>query len=189
MKRLIGSHFWPMLRMPLRRSGHAGLEEGASLVEFGLMLPVLSMLLVGIIYGGIAFYDYAALSNAVAVGARTIATNRGSTTNACTLGENALLGAAYNLNQSAITIDQGAGTEVFTGSGNSTCSTLQAGDEVTVTATYPCSLYFPHLGINVCSVPQGLIKSSSGATNGDTIGDCPSPYTYCISSTTTVRIE
>jgi len=183
------SYFKSELRVRVRRILHLRGEKGSTLVEFGAVAVVLSTLLIGIIYGGITFYDYEVLSYAVAVGARTIATNRGASTNACTLGENALYGAAYNLNQSGITIDQGAGTEVFTGSGGSTCSALKPGDEVTVTATYPCDLYFPRLSINVCSVPQGLITSSSGATNGDTIGNCPSPYAYCVISSTTVRIE
>ena len=49
-----------------------------SLYEFAMVLPVLSMLLVGIIYGGITFYDYSILANAVADGAATLAQGRGN---------------------------------------------------------------------------------------------------------------
>ena len=86
-------------------------EEGSSLYEFAMVLPVLSMLLVGIIYGGITFYDYAMLNYAVAIGAKTVANNRAvgsATPNACTLGENALTKAAYNFS-GVITINNGAG--------------------------------------------------------------------------------
>ena len=52
-------------------------EEGSmSLYEFAMVLPVLSMVLVGIIYGGITFYDYVTLANAVAIGAKAVASNR-----------------------------------------------------------------------------------------------------------------
>jgi len=175
-------------------------EEGSSLLEFGLVVPVLSMLLVGIVYGGITFYDYVTLANAVAIGAKTVASNRaagkGTTTNsnACTLGENALKNAAYNLSPSLITIDTGTTqSEVFNtpagAAGTSTCDSLTYGEVVTVAATYPCSLKIPFANINLCPVPQGVITSTSGVTNGYTVGSCPAPNTYCISSIATVRIE
>jgi len=99
------------------------------------------MLLVGIIKGGILFYDYVVLADAVAVGARTLAINRGSGNgNPCTLAETALKNAAYNLNQSLITIQP----EQFTGS--STCTALGQNDAATVSATYPCDMTIPFLG-------------------------------------------
>ena len=143
-------------------------EEGSQLFEFAMILPVLSMLLVGIIYGGIAFYDYVTLANAVAVGARTIATNRDAGTGpptACTLGETDLKNAAANLRSGSITI----AAETFTGVGGSTCSALASGDYVTVSATYPCSLTIPFARVNLCPV-----QNASGSF---------------INSTTTVRIE
>jgi len=161
---------------------------------------MLSMLLVSIIYGGITFYDYSTLANAVAIGAKTVASNRAagkgtsSNSNACTLGENALKNAAYNLNLSLITINTGvAQSEVFNKTdgtaGTSTCDSLTYGEVVTVAATYPCSFKIPFSKINLCPVPQGAIKSNSGVTNGDTVGSCPAPNLYCVSSIATVRIE
>jgi Flp pilus assembly protein TadG len=150
-------------------------------------MPAVSILLVGIIYGGITFYDYVELANAVSVGARTLATNRnprtGGTTGqtACVLEEAALKTAAANLDTSKITITETFGAP--TGTTTPTCTNLvMAGDTATVNATYPCSLYFQNLGIHLCPVAKGNITS-----NGTTIGNCP--YAYCISSTTTVSIE
>ena len=143
-------------------------EEGNQLFEFGMVLPLLSMLLVGIVYGGIAFYDYVTLANAVAVGARTIATNRDAGSGpptACTMGETDLKSAAVNLKSSSITI----AVESFTGTGGSTCSALASGDYVTVSATYPCSLTIPFAKINLCPV-----QNAGGSF---------------FNSTTTVRIE
>jgi hypothetical protein len=166
------SCFIPKLRAGVRRILRMCSEEGDALFEFAMILPLLSMLLVGIIYGGITFYDYVTLANAVEVGARTIATNRGAGAGpptACTLGETALTNAATNLKSGLITIDSGPSTESFTGSGGSTCNALVAGDYVTVSATYPCSLTIPFAKINLCPVQNA-----------------GSSY---ISSTTTMRIE
>ena len=148
----------------MRRRG----EEGQTLLEFALLLPLLAALLVGIILGGVTFYDDVTLADAVRVGARTLAVNRSAGAGpptACTLANTALTSAAVNLNQSLITI----APETFTGSGGSTCSNLVAGDTATVQATYPCNLTIPFVGINLCPV-----VNSSGSF---------------ISSQTTVRIE
>jgi len=149
-------------------------------------MPALSILLIGVIFGGITFYDYVELTEAVSVGARTLATNRkagtGGTTGqtACVLEEAALKNAAANLKTSQITI-----TETFSAASGTTpsCTNLvKAGDTATVNATYPCTLYWPTLGLNLCPVASGSITS-----NGTTIGNCP--YAHCISATTTVSIE
>ena len=108
-----------------------------------MVLPMLMVLLVGVIKCGIYFYDYVVLADAVATGARTLATNRQSV-NACTLAETALKNAAYNLNPSLITIQP----ETFTGNGGSTCTALQPNDAVTMSATYPCDMGIPFLGTN-----------------------------------------
>ena len=71
------SYFKSELRVRVRRILRIRSEEGNALFEFGLVLPLLSMVLVGIIYSGITFYDYVTLANAVEVGARTIAQPRG----------------------------------------------------------------------------------------------------------------
>jgi Flp pilus assembly protein TadG len=146
----------------------AGREEGSSLFEFAMALPFLAMLLVGIIYAGMTFYDYVTLANAVAVGARAIAINRGAGAGpptACSLGEAALTSAATNLKSSSITI----AAEGFSGPGGSTCSAMVPGDYVTLSATYPCSLTIPFANINLCPV-----QNAGGSF---------------ISSTTSVRIE
>jgi Flp pilus assembly protein TadG len=172
--------FQSIFRKAWGTSVRAGRAEGSALYEFAMVLPVLSMFLVGIVYGGITFYDYVTLADAVAVGARTLATNRlagassSTNQNACQLANAALTNAATNLKSASIAV----ASVTFTGSGGSTCNALAPGDYGTVSATYPCALYFPNLGINICPV-QG--SSATGAA-------CPQAP-YCITSTTTVRIE
>jgi Flp pilus assembly protein TadG len=49
-------------------------DEGATLVEFSLIAPLLFMLTFGIVYFGAVFYQYQALNAATAMGARIAAT-------------------------------------------------------------------------------------------------------------------
>lgn len=125
----------------MRTSLRAGHDTGSALFEFAMVLPLLTLLLVGIIKAGIYFYDYVVLADAVAVGARELATNRGNA-NACTLAQTYLTDAAYNLNTANIQI-----TISFPSPDTSdSCSNLVAGDVAEVQATYPCDMTIPFLG-------------------------------------------
>jgi Flp pilus assembly protein TadG len=57
MKRSTRSGLWSAWRRVRRTRVRFGREEGQSLYEFALVLPLLAMLLVGIIKFGILFYD------------------------------------------------------------------------------------------------------------------------------------
>jgi Flp pilus assembly protein TadG len=111
-------------------------EAGTALVEFAFVLPVLLVLLIGIMKCGTTFNNWITLTEAVAVGGRTLATNRLDNPNACTDATTALQNAAVVLpHGSTITPSYS-----FTGNGGSSCATLVAGDSGTVTATYACDL-------------------------------------------------
>jgi len=190
------SGFRSTLRKAWRARFRAGREEGSTLFEFAVVLPVLSMVLIGIIYGGIMFYDNTVLANAVAVGARTLATSAGMPTNACTLAETALTNAAYSLNPGLITINNGPGTETFTTpagiQGGSTCTALKTGETATMTATYACNLTIPFANINLCPVASGTLTEKVPTGVGTdtvtvTLRNCP--HAYCVSATTAVQIE
>ena len=188
MKQRTHSRLRPLIRLRPRGSVGARSEEGQSLYELAWAMPLLAMLMIGIIFGGITFYDYIELAEGVAAGARTLATNRqalaGGTSGqtACVLEEAALKAAAANLTK-PINI-----TETFSAPKGSTTPTStnlqQAGDTATVNATYPCNLPIPYTSINLCPVAKGTIYAADGKTP---IGSCL--YTYCISSTITVSIE
>ena len=149
-------------------------DGGNALVEFAMTLPVLAMLLVGILYGGITFYDYVTLANAVSIGARTLAVSRSAGTggasgqNACVLAQAAVESAATNLKASFLSIP----TPTFAGA--STCSALASGDSGTVAASYPCQFTVPFANVSLC---PGQGAAQCGAA---------SP---CIRAATTVRIE
>lgn len=171
MKRSIGYGFAPPSWARLRRSHPAGREEGASLIELALVLPLLSMVLVGIIYAGITFYHYVTLADAVAAGARELATD-GAATDSCYLAEEALMNAAVNLNPAQINVTFSGTTVSGTytaGTPSSITCTLTQNSPVSIAASYPCNLTIPFVGINLCPVQSGS--------------------SYLISSQTTVRIE
>lgn len=170
----------PKMRAGRRRFARPGGEEGSTLLELALVLPVLSMLLVGIIMGGVTFYDYVTLAEAVAVGARSLATNEGMA-GPCTTATTALTNAATSLKTSAITVSISFPS---TNTKSDSCTTIYGGDSAMVNATYPCNMTVPFTGINLCPVSG---PSSTTNSKGATTMSCP--YTSCISSTTTVVIE
>jgi len=199
-------HVRPKMRVGPCGFAPARGEEGQALFEFAVGALVLCTFFIGIIYGGIMAYDRSVLANAVAIGARSVGAGRGDST-ACTDSQTALTSAAYGLNTSLITVvsppvftatsGSGAGTSscnVTTGtnpytgvacSATTPCQILTQGELATVAASYPCSMYFPRLKINLCTIAQGnTVVTSSGGT---ITVNCP--YTYCVYSIATARIE
>lgn len=113
------------MRHENRRKIELRSEQGQSLTEFALALPVLALLLFAVIQFGIAFNDYVTLTDATRAGARKGAVGRqlADPTSSC---QNAVRSSAANLTPGSLT---------------ATCSsTWQAGADVTVTATYPYSI-------------------------------------------------
>jgi Flp pilus assembly protein TadG len=98
-------------------------EQGQTMTEFALVLPILVVLLFGIIQFGIAFNNYVTLTDAVRAGARKAAVSRNSSdpAGACRA---AILAAADNLDKTDL-------------QQNLTCSSSWApASDVTVSADY-----------------------------------------------------
>jgi Flp pilus assembly protein TadG len=97
-------------------------EQGQSVTEFALALPILALLLFAVIQFGVAFNNYVTLTDATRAGARKAAVGRQST-NPVGDCQAAIRGSAKDLTQASLI---------------PTCSsTWQPGADVTVTATYP----------------------------------------------------
>jgi Flp pilus assembly protein TadG len=112
-------------------------EDGQSLVEFALILPVLLLILTGILKFGLMFNNYITLTDAVRSGARSLALGRGLDNNPCAP---AVL-QAENTAAPTINLPDSAFTTQF--SGAETCMTgigWFQGDQATLKATYPCDL-------------------------------------------------
>lgn len=140
----------------IRTRIRANSEEGQSLLEFALCLPVFLLIVTGITTFAIALNNYLVMTNAVSTGAQQVAVSRGNTTDPCALAATAIVNAAPNLNSSNLkfsfvlngTSYPSSGT--YSGSSAATCSSsstttgaagnLVSGQAAQVTLTYPCNL-------------------------------------------------
>ena len=140
-------------------------DNGQALVEFALVLPVLMLLLVGILKGGILFNNYLQLTDAARSGARTLAIERGQATPCFDAAQAVLTSIGGGLNQNQVTITmtenpedtqavppdppnamyiwqngQGAAHPANPNQVSDCGFTLVSGSAVTLTAQYPCDL-------------------------------------------------
>jgi len=142
-------HGWRNLILPgewLRALKFAD-EEGSALVEFALILPMMLLLTTGVLVFGVAMNNYLQLTNAVSVGARTLAINGGITTDPCATASSAIIAAAPGLTSSKLTFSYSLGGHSQSGPSCSSSSVesgaaaeLASGTTVTVTAQYPLNL-------------------------------------------------
>jgi Flp pilus assembly protein TadG len=120
-------------------------QQGQSMAEFTLILPVLAILLFGVIQFGVAFNNYLAVTDAVRAGARQAAVSRSlSPGQRASTVESRVRSAAKNLDQSKL--------KVFV----TTSSNWAPGTDVSVRATYPYSISL--LG---AVVKSGSLESST----------------------------
>jgi Flp pilus assembly protein TadG len=107
---------------------------GQSLVEFAIMLPLLTLLLLGIIQFGIIFANYLTLNHAAVVGARTASVAPAATAN--TDAQTAATQAAQAfIKNGTITVNV---TDTTVGSGSDTNAAKQ------VKVSYSLQLIFPN---------------------------------------------
>jgi Flp pilus assembly protein TadG len=110
------------LKNTTRRKIQLKSQQGQSLTEFALALPVLALLLFAVIQFGIVFNNYVTLTDATRAGARKGAVGR-QLSNPQGATVTAVRNSATDLKQSDLSI--------------TVTSTWQAGSDVTVLATYP----------------------------------------------------
>jgi Flp pilus assembly protein TadG len=100
-------------------------QDGQSMTEFALVLPILAFLLFAVIQFGIAFNNYISVTDATRAGARKAAVSRRDP-NPRQKCIDAVRSSANGLKQSDLTAD--------------CVSDWQPGSDVQVTATYPYSI-------------------------------------------------
>ena len=122
-------------------------ENGQSLVEFALCLPVLLLIVTGIFTFGIAINNYLMLTDATNVGARQLAISRGQNTDPCAAISAIVYAAAPNLVPAEFTFGLVLNGQTYNGVSCSSASTttgaageLTQGVSARVTVTYPCTL-------------------------------------------------
>jgi Flp pilus assembly protein TadG len=127
-------------------AGLLRLEDGGPLVEFALVIPMMLALFTGIFAFASAFNNQQTLTQAVGSGGQYLQEIRATTSDPCQDTYTAIKQAAPFLNPNNITLTfklNGTNYGPYTGSANScTAGTadLGPGDQVTITATYPCKL-------------------------------------------------
>jgi Flp pilus assembly protein TadG len=108
----------------------------------------------GIFAFGIALNNYLELTNAVTIGAQLLAVSRGNTSNPCQTATNAIYNAAPYLQEGSLSFNYtftpstGGTSTSFAGNSNECSATgssgatayMLQGEQVAVTATYPCTL-------------------------------------------------
>jgi Flp pilus assembly protein TadG len=120
-----------------------GKEDGQSLLEFAVSLPILLVVVTGILAFGLVLNNYVMLTNATDNGARALAISRGQTTDPCATTVDAVYAAAPVLRQSGYTFAITLNGTKYTGT---TCNSSAAvanmvqGAQAQVTVSYPCSL-------------------------------------------------
>jgi Flp pilus assembly protein TadG len=147
--------------MQLRVSGVGRDCTGSVLVETAFVLPVLLFLLMGVIQFGIFYFQFTALTDAAAAGARQFSLSYSdATAYADTL--KAVQNSSSNLFPSDSTITLCVGTACgCTDSGSPTCQKLlntahqtasQTPTTASVTVQYQCTPLIPTSWINVASI-------------------------------------
>jgi Flp pilus assembly protein TadG len=134
----LGKRLWDRLR-----NGN----DGGSLVEFALVLPVLLLLVTGMFSFGIVLNNYLTLTDATSIGARFLASDRGLDLDPCASSVAIAKRTAFGLNPAALSFTFVIDGTTYSGvSCNSTSLTTGAagnmvqGTSAQVTITYPCSL-------------------------------------------------
>jgi Flp pilus assembly protein TadG len=123
-------------------------EQGSALVETALVFSLVVMpLTTGVLIFGVAMNNYLQLTNAVSIGARTMALNGGITLDPCAAAVSAIEAAAPALSPSKLTFSfslngnpESGTTCAATSLTSAPASYLAAGTQASVTATYPLNL-------------------------------------------------
>jgi Flp pilus assembly protein TadG len=145
---------------------NSGGEEGSSLIEFAVCLPVLLLIMTGTFQFGLALNNYLMLTNATCVGAQQLAISRGQTLDPCATAVSAVTSAAPLLKSANLSFTFILNGTTYTGTScNSTSTTTGAagnmvqGKTAQVTVTYPCSLVVYNANIvPVCSLKAQLAE-------------------------------
>jgi Flp pilus assembly protein TadG len=122
-------------------------EEGQSLIEMAMVLPVFLLVTTGILAFGIAFNNYIQLTEATSVAAQALAISRAQTTDPCATAASAVYTAAPQFTQGNLSFSFVLNGTSYSGTSCSSSSNttgaagnLVQGGNATVMVSYPCAL-------------------------------------------------
>jgi Flp pilus assembly protein TadG len=119
-------------------------EDGQSMVEFAVVLPILVMLLLAIWQLGVGFHNYLSITDAARVGARAAAVSRTSASGPCAAARTAIQNTVSTTQWSVI----------------STRITCSPGTPGAVGSSYTVSIAYP-ITINVFFSRTGTLTASA----------------------------
>lgn len=121
-------------------------QHGGALVETAVSIPLLFMIFVGIFSFSMVLNQKLQLAEAVSVGGRFLAVDRGDN-DPCASAAAKIYAAAPGLSQSKLSLTftlNGVSTSGAScpGSAGGANANMVSGDNAQISATYPCSFYF-----------------------------------------------
>ncbi len=130
---------------PRRFRGILRGRQGSTVIEMAFGLPIMFLIFTGIFWFSIALYQKLQLAEAISVGGRYLAIDRGDT-NPCSSAATQIYTAAPGLNKSNLTltftingVPTGATCPGASGAAN---ANMVAGANAEISASYPCTLIF-----------------------------------------------
>ena len=114
------------MKDPVKKRIQIRNEQGQTMTEFALVLPVLALILFAVIQFGIVFNNYVTLTDATRAGARRAAVSRDDP-NRDSVVMDAIRSSATDLDSSKLSVPPPS-------------SSWDPGSDVTVTASYPYSI-------------------------------------------------
>lgn len=146
----------------MKRFARIRREDGQALVEFALVLPILLMVATGLTSFGLVFYHYITIEDAVRAGARELSLGRGNSAAAPNDPCNQAINETYNSAIDAGLAKSDIHLVVNNVATSAPCSGIGTnwtqGNQVTVTATVPCSINI--IGVNI-NCPGGKITAQA----------------------------
>jgi Flp pilus assembly protein TadG len=122
-------------------------EEGQSLIEMAMVLPVFLLVTTGILAFGIGFNNYIQLTEATSIAAQSLAISRAQTTDPCATASSAVFAAAPQFTQGNLTFSFVLNGTPYSGTSCSSSSNttgaagnLVQGGNATVMVSYPCAM-------------------------------------------------
>lgn len=140
-------------------------RQGSAIVELAFGLPILLLILTGIFWFSIALYQKLQLAEAISVGGRYLAVDRGDT-DPCASAASKIYAAAPGLTQSNLTLNftingvpTGASCPGGSGAAN---GNMVSGANAQISASYPCTLvFFKAYGSSpstVCDIKAAVVE-------------------------------
>lgn len=136
-----------------------GNQLGQSLVEFSIVVPVLLLVMSGLVSFGFALHNDVALTNAVNLGAQSLAFSRGQTADPCATAYSAISGAAPSLTN-GLTLNfviNGTSYSAVT-SCTAAASDMVQGASAQITASYPCTLAVVGMSFSPCALQSQVTE-------------------------------